>query len=310
LEVSKSFQPLGRPEAALAPGDTILFTIRVRNRTAQPVAGLVFADPPIPHTRLRAGTVVVSQGQVTMGNRSGDTMVSVKLDPLGGGDEARFTYEAALDDPLPPGVTHLLTQGILYGPTVGGLPTDDAASPPSPDATLVPVAGDITGAAAAPSLVPAPTATASLSGALLESVKDDFLVADLDRDGRPSPGDVLGYLVGVVNLGDADAQSVTFRDSPDPNAPLFAGTVISAPGGRVLLGNRPGASRVRVRWRSIPASEDRSLCVEPGLLRGAGSSPSPHRRSRHGGARRSHLYSDECRPYGIHRRLRLGGPRR
>jgi len=215
LEVTKSLRLLGRDSGEVGPGDTIGFTITLRNRSARPLADLVFADPPVPHARLRTGTVVASHGRVTTGEKPGDTLVAVRLRLLPPGAEATVSYEVTLDDPLPEHVSHILTQGIAYGPGLGGVPTDDPATPFPGDPTLVPIGlrpwleSDVTGSAA------------------------------------------LGHTARVVNRGSAEATGVVFRYGPEDGFDLEAGSV-ACTHGSVTRGNAPGDTEIVVEVESLP----------------------------------------------------------
>lgn len=75
--------------------------------------------------------------------------------------------------------------------------------------------------------------------------KVDSLFSDLDGDGRPSPGDILGYSVTITNAGGSHATNVVFADTPDINTTLEVGSVTTSQG-TVTGGNGPGDTTVGV----------------------------------------------------------------
>ena len=68
-----------------SPGDTLLYTVVVRNDGNAAAAGLQFTDALDPNTTLVVGSVQTSQGTVTTGNNAGNTGVGVNLGTIPGG---------------------------------------------------------------------------------------------------------------------------------------------------------------------------------------------------------------------------------
>jgi uncharacterized repeat protein (TIGR01451 family) len=77
------------------------------------------------------------------------------------------------------------------------------------------------------------------------ATKTAALSGDQNGDGLVGPGDTLTYTVTLTNDGGADAFSVVFDDTPDPNTTLVAGSVTTTLGG-VTLGNTAGDTAVQV----------------------------------------------------------------
>jgi uncharacterized repeat protein (TIGR01451 family) len=127
-------------DGAADPGDTLAYTVTLTNLGAGPATGVVFTDTPDPATALLAGSVTTTQGTVTTGNGAGDVAVEVDVGTLAAaGGTATITYQATIDDPLPPGVLVVANQGLAAGDNFAAVPTDDPAAPGAADPTLVPL---------------------------------------------------------------------------------------------------------------------------------------------------------------------------
>lgn len=103
----------------------------------------------------------------------------------------------------------------------------------------------------------------------LSASKSDALQIDGDGDGDVDWGDTLRYTVGIANLSAADALDVVFSDTPDANAPLIAGTVMTTQG-NVTTGNVVGDASVEVDIGTIAANASVSVTFDV-----AGADPLP-----------------------------------
>jgi uncharacterized repeat protein (TIGR01451 family) len=105
-----------------------------------------------------------------------------------------------IKDSLPSSITHISNQALVNIPGVGSMASDD------PD---TPVLGDA-------------TKTAIAAAPLVHFAKDVFLVYDTDHSGTISPGDVLEYVLTLINTGTRDATDIALSDTPDPKTRLGA----------------------------------------------------------------------------------------
>ncbi|MEM9594417.1 MAG: IPTL-CTERM sorting domain-containing protein, partial [Acidobacteriota bacterium] len=124
------------------PGDTVRYTIVVRNDGDQDAAGVTFDSSVDAATALVVGSVTATQGSVTTGNTAGDTAVAVDLGTLAGsGGTATITFDVTVDAPLPAGVTSVACQGQVDRDGGGGPEvTDDPDDPTGDDdPTLTPL---------------------------------------------------------------------------------------------------------------------------------------------------------------------------
>ncbi len=190
-----------------SPGDTLAYVITIVNSGNAAATGVSYSDTPDANTALVAGSVVVSQGQVTGGN-FGAPPVTADLGVIPAGASATLSYQVVIDNPLPAGVTQLVNQGVVGSNELPDVPTDDPGTVAPDDPTVVVVEAE----------------------PLLDATKADFLLLDNDGDGLPSPGDTLRYVVEIVNTGNAAATGVVYTDTPDPNTSLVPGSVQTSVG--------------------------------------------------------------------------------
>jgi uncharacterized repeat protein (TIGR01451 family) len=142
-------------DGAADPGDTLAYTVVVRNDGGADATGLVFTDTPDPNTALVVGSVTTSAGTVVTGNTAGDSAVEVDLGSLAGGATATITFQVTIADPLPDGVTQVSNQGQVTGDNVASAPTDDPGAPGAGEPTVTAI-----GAAPAPPIVEIPALSA------------------------------------------------------------------------------------------------------------------------------------------------------
>ncbi len=220
----------GDGDGQLDGGDTLRYTVELTATGDVAVPGVIFEDTPGAHLTLVAGSVTTTQGTVVSGNTAGDTTVRVDVGTLAVGPAVTVTFDAVVDDPLDPSVTSVSNQGLVYGDTVTGEPTDDPDTPAGDDPTDTPVGQQ----------------------PVVDAIKGDALFDDADSSGSPSAGDVLEYTVEVANSGTADATGVVFTDTPDANTTLVAGSVTTTQGA-VTVGNTGGDTVVEVDLGTLTA---------------------------------------------------------
>ncbi len=220
-----------------SPGDTIQFRITVVN-DGNIAASTTFVDDLLDaNTALTVGSVQISQGTVTKGNNPGDTVVQVDAGTIpGGGGTVTITYRVIIDNPLPAGVISIADQAIVRGGNFPATVTDDPATSPADDATVVLVT-------AAP---------------ILAAAKRDSVFTDADGNGVPSPGDTLLYQIRIDNTGNQAATGIVFNDTPGANTTLVVGSVQTGQG-NVIIGNSAGDTRVRVNIGTIPGAASVTL---------------------------------------------------
>ncbi len=119
-------------------GDRIKYTITITNPDDDgnlDAPGVIFNDTPDPSTSLFVGSVMTSQGSVTIGNTAGDTTVSVNVGNIADGASVTIMFEVTVtaEDPL------VCNQGFA-----GTISTDDPDTPAplDPTCTVVTFCGD------------------------------------------------------------------------------------------------------------------------------------------------------------------------
>ncbi len=121
-------------------GDTIRYTIQVANAGPGDAIGAVFDDLPDLNTSLIHGSVVTSQGRVTIGNGVDDTVVVVALGLVAAGDEATVSFDVLIDASASPDTTTVVNQGAVVAENKAAIVTDDPDVPGADDPTVTAVA--------------------------------------------------------------------------------------------------------------------------------------------------------------------------
>lgn len=209
-----------------SPGDTLSYHVLLMNIGNAEAINAFLSTTPDLNTTLVVGSVRASAGTVQTGNSSGDSSLGVLLDRIPPGEMAAVSFDVVIRDPLPSSVSSISHHVLVNVPGVGSITSDDPDTPAQKDATK-------TALAAAP---------------LLYFTKDAFLVYDTDRSGTITPGDMLEYVLTIINAGTRDASNLTLADTPDPKTRL----VNEAP--RASLGvAHGGASGVQVAFGTLGA---------------------------------------------------------
>lgn len=212
------------PPVGPSPSDNLTYTITIINTGNQNATNVIFTDSPDVNTSLIVGSVITSGGTVTMGNNPGDTSVAVNVGVVpGGGGTITISFEVTINDPFPQGVNEVCNQGFVTDTAFPVEPTDDPDTTPTHDPTCI-------------------TVTANPS---IHVSKTDVLFTDADNNGVPSPGDILEYLITILNNGNTAATGVTYSDTPDANTALVVGSVTTSQGS-VTFGNGGGDTTVGI----------------------------------------------------------------
>jgi fibro-slime domain-containing protein/uncharacterized repeat protein (TIGR01451 family) len=121
-------------DSAASPGDTLLYTIRVKS-TGNTAATQVAVDDTIGEgMSLEAGSLQTSQGTVVTGQP-----VKVNLGELPSGTTATVTFRATLADPFPSTLQAVSNQATVTSQSLPPVPSDDPATTTAGDPTVTPV---------------------------------------------------------------------------------------------------------------------------------------------------------------------------
>lgn len=235
LRASKRDTPLPSDEDNITDaGDTIVYTIILRNDSVTDAEGVTFSDTPDPNSTIVPGSVVTDKGSVVSGNDAGDQSVEIDIDTLAAGESIAIVFHVQINDPLPDNVVDVSNQGTIAGLNFPSVKTDDPDTASISDPTVTP-------------LGPRP---------VLSALKSDLLANDANGNGVPSPEETLRYEVSITNRGQAPATNVLLEDTPDPATTLIAGTVSATKSSAIITqGNSSSDTGVEVRVPTLDAAE-------------------------------------------------------
>lgn len=172
----------------VSPGDTLRYTLTIRNEGAAAATNLLLVDTPDIHTVLENGSVTTSVGTVLEGNNPGDGVIRVSVPSLAASADVVIQYDVVINNPLPAGVEQVVNQALLSSDELPDVLSDDPDEPGDQDETIEPVN-------AAPDLV---------------LVKSDGGVTAV-------PGGGLVYSLSYENVGNQDATGVVISDTVPAN---------------------------------------------------------------------------------------------
>ncbi len=228
-----------------SPGDTIAYTIQIRNNGNAGARNLTFSDTPDTNSTL-LHNVQSSQGSVTLGNGSGDSGVEVDLGDLAGnGATATIRFNVRVNTALPLAVTAIQNQGVIRSSDFADVETDDPDTGEANDATRTPL-----------------RAFAQLQATLI-----DYLFVDSDGNDVVSFGDILIYRLTLHNTGNGAAGGLQIVDLPNLGLELITGSV-SPSLGEVVQGNRSGEATMRVDIARLPAGESMLMSYQMRAIEG------------------------------------------
>ncbi len=172
----------------VSPGDTLRYTLTIRNDGAAAATNLLLVDTPDMHTALVNGSVTASSGTVLEGNTAGDNVIRVSVASLAAASDVTINYDVVIDNPLPAGVEEAVNQALLSSDELPPVVSDDPDPPGDDDETIVPIN-------AAPDLL---------------VIKDDGGVTAV-------PGGSIVYTLDYENVGNQDATGVVLTDTVPVN---------------------------------------------------------------------------------------------
>ncbi len=185
-------------DGVASPGDTLSYTLLLRNLGNTAATGLGVVDPIPSHTVLVAGSVTTDRGAITALDP-----VTVAIESLPAGEVAAIRFAVQVVRPLPPGVVEIANQGTATSIELAPVVSDDPETAEAEDPTITMVS-------ARPDL---------------HLGKSDLLVSDADGDGFASPSDELLYVVSLTNSGNTAATTVVVTDSLPQEMTLVPGSL-------------------------------------------------------------------------------------
>jgi RHS repeat-associated protein/uncharacterized repeat protein (TIGR01451 family) len=218
-------------DGATSPGDTIRYTLVVRNAGDATMSGVTAEVRLDPNSAYVDGSGVVQNGTVT----HEDGVVHVTLPDVPGSTARTVTFDVTIEDPFAMGLGEVSAQGTVRAAGQDDVLTDDLTVPGPADPTATPVIR---------------------SFAALSPLLSGRLVVDADGTGTVTAGDTIAYRLEINSVG---TQVVTAArlDVPTPEGvTLVAGSVESSQGTitpgehvAVALGQLGPLSQIVVQFR-------------------------------------------------------------
>lgn len=195
----------GNNDGLVSPGDTLEYTILLRNDGGMNLRQLTLTDRIGDHLRLLP-TVTTSQGTVTVANQQ--RVVVTVGDLVGAGGAVTIKFRAIVDSPLAANVYTVSNQATVTSPDFANRLTDD------PDTAAVRDA----------------TETALDATVRLQATLRDTLFIDADQNNKVSMGDTLIYELALQNLGAVEAGALSLLVPLDGNVALVPQSVTTSLG--------------------------------------------------------------------------------
>ncbi len=133
--------------ATAQPGDILQYAIAINNNTPNLATGITFQDT-IPanttyvanSTRLNGTPVADVGGTMPFTTARAVNSPDAASGQITANSAATLTFQVQINNPLPPGVTQVVNQGIVAGNGFPPTPTDEPNSPPFGNSTVIPIA--------------------------------------------------------------------------------------------------------------------------------------------------------------------------
>jgi uncharacterized repeat protein (TIGR01451 family) len=123
-------------DGVTGPGDTLRYTVVIRNTGNGTATGVHFSDVPCADTTLVTGTVTVDvPGNVESGNSNEDTSVVVDIATILEGGTASISFDVLIKDPC--FANQLANQATVTGANFIETASDDPATSPPGDPTVI-----------------------------------------------------------------------------------------------------------------------------------------------------------------------------
>lgn len=214
-------------DGAVSPGDTVRYTLTVRNGGGLALTGVTGSVPVPAHATFVPGSIGTPDGGQ---GSSVDGAVAFTLPDITGNGSRRVVFDVVIDKPFAGGVSRLEAQGTVSATGLEASVTDDPALPGATDPTRTTVTR------------PTPALVAGLTGRL---------AVDADSSGGVSPGDTLAFSLSVSSVGTQQVTGIAVSVPAPAGTSLVDGSVTTGQGTPVA------GSDVRVQVGTLaPFQED------------------------------------------------------
>ncbi|MGK2859904.1 MAG: PA domain-containing protein [Thermoanaerobaculia bacterium] len=139
LKVDKTVVVTADADASggVTSGDTLTYTISVRNEGTTTINDLVLTDAPDTNTSIVAGSVTTSQGSIVSGNDPGAAIVNVSLGTLASGLSATITLSVNVNAGIATATTMILNQATVTSSNVPAVLSNDPRNSVPGDPTII-----------------------------------------------------------------------------------------------------------------------------------------------------------------------------
>ena len=186
----------------MSPGDSITYTITMRNSGSGLATNVVFTDSIPNNTTYVTGSATTTKGNIV----STAPVLVVNTDSLAAysSETVTISFKVVISSD----VTEIINQGHIDSDQTVAHPTDDPDTAEENDETI--------------------TRLPSFSGVTDVLKKQSF--QDIDDSGTLTNGDLISYTVSIKNSGGGMATNVVFTDSIPENTTYVAGSATTSKG--------------------------------------------------------------------------------
>ena len=182
----------------ITPGDSIFYTITIKNSGSGIASNVAFTDTIPDHTILVNGSVTTTKGTII----STVPVLQIEIGTIAEKEQETITIKYAVV--VIDAVNKIENQGYVTSPKTIPEPTDDPDTPEGDDETIT----------TPPSI---------------EVFKQDVF-QDVNDDGVISVGDLISYTLTVINGGSGTGHNVVLTDTIPQNTEYVSGTASSTQG--------------------------------------------------------------------------------
>ncbi|MCB0122476.1 MAG: DUF11 domain-containing protein, partial [Caldilineaceae bacterium] len=195
-------------DGVVSPGDTIEYTIVLRNNSGVGLRQIAVTDPLDANLQL-IGSITTDHGTIVEGNHTADRRVVVQVGDLAGaGGSATIRFRTTIRTPLPVGIGTVQNQATISSPDFTNRLTDDPDTADRRDATV----------------------TAVHTTVALQATLRDTLLVDADHNGKVTVGDTIVYELFLQNHSNVDADLLSLVVPLDANVVLLPQSVATSYG--------------------------------------------------------------------------------
>ena len=198
----------------LQPGDTLQYTITLRNTGGSGVTNVVFSDQAPAQTTYVPGSLVTSQGTV---NEAGAPALTVAVGSLAPGESVTIYFHVTVNSGTPAGSV-ISNQGLVNSDQTVPEPTDADGNDANGDQPTDSIVGG-------PPSVP--------NG--LYAVKQVVWVTDADGSGSITANDRMRYVITLYNTGAVPLTNVSLADTIPLNLTYVGGSAGATNGGSAVV---------------------------------------------------------------------------